>query len=148
MLRASATKTNGTMLTWLARAAVAFVFFFNVTCALAFILQPERYQGGFEVSGEPGTIAVQGFGILFLMWNATYPPVIFNPARQKTLFAVLLVQQAIGVAGETWLWLSLPPGHAALYETGLRFILFDGLGLALMSAAFWGMRRTSSPSRY
>jgi hypothetical protein len=121
---------------WLARLAVGFVFIINLSCAFAFILQPERYAPGFELSGLPGRVAVQGFGILFLMWNATYPPVLLHPARQKTLFSVILVQQFIGLAGETWLWLQLPNAHAALQATGLRFILFDGFGLILMGAAF------------
>jgi hypothetical protein len=50
---------------------------------------------------------------------------------------VLLVQQAIGLAGETWMWLTLPAGHAALWTTGLRFIAFDGAGLVGMGLVFW-----------
>lgn len=122
---------------WLARLAVGTVFCFNVACALAFIAHPERYVAAFEVAGVPGRVMVQGIGILFLMWNATYPPVLLQPARQRLLFAIVLAQQAIGLAGETALWLSLPAGHAALRATGLRFILFDGGGLAAMTLAFW-----------
>jgi len=64
---------------------------------------------------------------------------------------VLLVQQAIGLAGETWMWLTLPAGHAALWTTGLRFIAFDGAGLAGMGVVFWllyALKRTerTSPS--
>jgi hypothetical protein len=122
---------------WLARLVVGTVFFFNVTCALAFVAQPDRYAPGFEVSGVPGRVLVRGIGILFLMWNATYPPVVIRPDRNRTLFAVVLVQQAIGLAGETWMWATLPAGHAALWTTGLRFIAFDGAGLAGMALAFW-----------
>jgi hypothetical protein len=121
---------------WFARLAVGAVFLMNVSCALDFILRPERYAAGFEVSGVVGESIVAGFGILFLMWNATYPPVILNPAGHKTLFGVILLQQTIGVVGESWLALQLPAGHAALRATGLRFIVFDGLGLVLMSAAY------------
>ncbi len=122
---------------WLARLVVGAVFFFNVTCALAFVAWPERYAPGFEVSGVPGRVLVRGIGILFLMWNATYPPVLARPDRHRALFAVILVQQAIGVAGETWMWATLEPGHAALSATGLRFIGFDGAGLVGMGLAFW-----------
>jgi hypothetical protein len=122
---------------WLARLVVGTVFFFNVTCALAFIARPDRYAPGFEVSGIPGQVLVRGIGILFLMWNATYPPVLVRPDRHRTLFAVLLAQQAIGLAGETWMWLTLPAGHAALWATGLRFIAFDGAGLVGMGLVFW-----------
>lgn len=127
---------------WFARSAVGFVFLINISCAIAFILQPEAYAGGFETGGVPGRVIVKGFGILFLMWNATYPPVILKPASQWTLFSVILVQQAIGLAGESWLFFGLPPGHTALRETGLRFILFDGLGFILMSVAYGLLRRS------
>lgn len=133
---------------WFARLAVTTVFALNLSCALYFILRPQDYAGGFEVSGVAGEAIVRGYGILFLMWNATYPLVILQPQHQRALFAVVLVQQAIGVLGESWMWLALPPGHAALSATGLRFILFDGGGLILMGAAFlwvWmAQRRVSS----
>ncbi len=116
------------------------VFLVNVTCSAAFLLRPERYAAGFETGGAAGRAVVQGFGILFLMWNATYPPVMLRPQAQLTLFAVILVQQAIGLAGETWLWLGLPEGHAALRATGQRFMLFDGIGLLVMGAAFWALK--------
>jgi hypothetical protein len=121
---------------WLTRAVVGTVFVFNVSCALAFVTRPGRYAPAFEVGGVPGQMLVRGIGILFLMWNATYPPVLLRPDRHRTLFAVVLVQQALGLAGETWMWLTLPAGHLALRTTGLRFILFDGAGLVAMGLAF------------
>ena len=135
------------LVTWIARLAVGFVFAVNVNCALAFILHPEQYAPGFEISGVAGKIAVQGFGILFLMWNASYPPVILQPDKYRGLYWVVLSQQAIGVLGESWLWLELPTGHVALTATGLRFILFDGLGLVLMGAAFGLLRLVGAPKR-
>ena len=131
---------------WVARLAVGVVFFFNVTCAVAFIAQPSRYAPGFEVGGVPGQVLVRGIGILFLMWNATYPPVLVRPDRHRALFAVILAQQAIGVAGETWMWLMLPPGHADLWATGLRFISFDAAGLLVMGLAFWLLQRQRAHS--
>ncbi len=129
---------------WTVRLIVGAVFFFNVTCALAFIARPEEYTPAFEVSGLPGKTLVRGMGILFLMWNATYPPVLVRPDRQRTLFAVILAQQAIGVIGETAMWATLPPGHPALWATGLRFVLFDGAGLVAMGLAFGWMSRYST----
>lgn len=134
---------------WITRLAVGVVFIINLSCALDFILRPARYVGGFEVSGVVGTTLVQGFGILFLMWNATYPAVILRPLAHRTLFGVILLQQLIGVAGESWLYFQLPAGHASLQATGLRFILFDGLGLVLMSAAYgilWLRRKPAEPA--
>ena len=133
---------------WLARVIVGAVFLMNVSCALAFILQPEKYSPGFEVAGVPGRIYVQGMGILFLMWNATYPPVIFHPIRYRALFVVVLIQQAIGFAGETWLWLTLPAGHSPLRATGLRFMIFDGIGLIAMAGAYWLLMRQRARSHF
>lgn len=132
---------------WTARLIVGVVFFFNVTCALAFIARPGDYAPAFEVSGLPGEVMVRGMGILFLMWNVPYLPVLVRPERQRTCFAVILVQQAIGVLGETAMWLDLPPGHPALWETGLRFILFDGAGLIGMVLAYGLTVRITPRSR-
>ena len=127
---------NDSLATWLARAAVGIVFAVNIWCALSFILQPQLYSGNFELTGLPGEIVVQSFGILFLMWNATYPPVILRPNTHRTLFSIILAQQCIGLIGETWLLFKFHAGHPALYSTGLRFAIFDGMGLVMMGAAF------------
>ena len=121
---------------WLARLALIVVFCFNVSCALAFVARPEAYAPGFEVSGAVGEILVRGIGILFLMWNVTYPLAIWHPWRYRWLFLIIIAQQAIGLTGETWMLLTLPPGHAPLAATGLRFIAFDGGGLVAMLVTF------------
>lgn len=118
-----------------ARVAVALVFAVNVQCAASFALWPEAFAAGFELADVPGAAAVRGLGVAFLMWNATYPPVIANPRRFRALFAVLLVQQVVGLTGESWILLSLPVGHAALAASIIRFIAFDAAGLMLMAAA-------------
>ena len=130
-------------LLWPARFVVGAVFVLNVSCAFAFLLRPDRYAPGFELTGVQGRIMVQAIGILFLMWNATYPLVVIHPHRYRTLFAVVLAQQAIGVVGETWLLATLPVGHPALWTTGVRFIIFDGLGLIGMGILFWLLGRRS-----
>ena len=132
---------------WFARIAVGAVFVVNVWCALAFVFDPRSYVAGFELAGVPGAVAVQSFGILFLMWNATYPPVIWNPVRHRTLFAVVLAQQLIGVLGEVALWAALPAGHDTLAATGLRFLRFDAAGLVVMTVAFVLVRGTRRPPR-
>lgn len=119
-----------------ARVAVALVFALNVQCAVSFVLWPGAYAGGFELEGVPGAAAVRGLGVAFLMWNATYPAVIANPRRFRALYAVVLAQQAVGLAGESWILLSLSAGHAALAASIVRFIAFDAAGLVLMAAAF------------
>jgi len=130
---------------WFARAAVGSVWAVNLNAALSFLAHPDQYAAGFELSGVVGQAVVQAFGILFLMWNATYPLVILQPWAHRVLFRIVLIQQAIGVAGETWIWLGLPPGHPPLWETSLRFIAFDGIGLLVMAAAFAIMLKTPEP---
>jgi hypothetical protein len=129
-----------------ARLVVGLVFAMNVSCALAFLLRPGDYAAGFELDGPAGRIAVQGFGLLFLMWNATYPLVLVDPARHRAMFAVVLAQQALGVFGESWLLWTLPPGHHALWQTGLRFVIFDGLGLIGMGMAYLLLRPADIPA--
>ena len=125
---------------WAVRIAFAVVFFLNVQCAVQFILWPGSFAGSYELSGVAGEAAVRGLGIAFLMWNCTYPAVIIRPERFKALGVVVLVQQAIGLVGETLLSVSLPGGHAILQGGISRFALFDGLGLVLMLATFiWMM---------
>ena len=78
---------------WLARAAFLLVFAINVQCAASFVLWPDVYAPSFEVAGVPGAAAVQGLGIAFLMWNATYPAVIASPLRFRAVAVIVLVQQ-------------------------------------------------------
>ena len=121
---------------WIARILVTAVFIMNVQSALAFIVRPGAYTSGFELSGTVGLYLVRAIGILFLMWNATYPPVILWPGRYRVLFGVVVVQQVIGLAGESWLLSSLDPGHQTLAATAARFVFFDTLGLIALAAAF------------
>ena len=79
---------------WLARAAFLLVFAINVQCAASFVLWPDVYAPSFEVAGVPGAAAVQGLGIAFLMWNATYPAVIASPLRFR---AVAVIVDAAGL---------------------------------------------------
>lgn len=125
-----------TATTWFARIAFAAVFVINVHCALQFILAPAQSAAAYELGGVAGEAAVRGIGIAFLMWNATYPAFIVAPRRFKVLGWVVLAQQAIGLIGETALYLGLPSGHDVLASSVLRFITFDGAGLVLMAAAF------------
>lgn len=128
-----------------ARIAVAIVFAWNVQSALQFVLRPDAFAGAYELSGVAGEAAVRGLGVAFLMWNATYPAVIASPRRFQALYAVVLVQQAIGLVGETAILLGLPAGHEVLATSILRFIAFDAGGLALMAAAFaWMLIRGRS----
>jgi hypothetical protein len=115
---------------------VGLVLISNLSAAIPYLLSPDRYAAAFELTGVAGAAMVRGLGILFVMWSAAYLPLIARPDRHCVLFGVVLAQQVAGLVGETWILASLPPGHAALTASGLRFIVFDGAGLAVLLLAF------------
>ncbi len=85
---------------WISRLFIGFVFFFNVQCALAFILFPKAYAQGFELAGAVGDGVVRGMGILFLMWNVPYFVAFTHPIRQRVSLYEAVIMQAIGFFGE------------------------------------------------
>lgn len=122
---------------WACRVCFAFVFAVNIQCAFSYIFMPEAFVGGFQLSGVEGMVAVQGIGVAFLMWNATYPAFIVSPPRFRVLGVVVLCQQVIGLIGESAIYLGLPEfGYAQLAHSIERFIVFDAVGLVLMTASF------------
>lgn len=121
--------------TWAVRACFAFVFVVNVQCALGFALTPEAYLGAYELAGAPGRVAAQGIGVAFLMWNCTYPLVIWKPQRHTTLAGVVLAQQVVGLIGESAIRATLPAGHDLLASSIDLFIAFDAAGLLLMGVS-------------
>ena len=120
---------------WAARILVAAVFAMNVSCALQFICCPGTFVGAYSLQGAGAPAAIQGFGVCFLMWNATYPPLIANPHKHLVLFAVVLAQQAIGLAGEAFIRQGVEQS-LALYASIGRFMAFDAMGLVALAAAF------------
>ena len=121
----------------LARLAIALVFLWNIQCAFAFLLWPYRFTAGFELYGVPGAAALRGVGVLFLMWNIPYAVALWQPVRHRISLYEANAMQAIGLLGETLIWLNLPPAHFILQTSLLRFIAFDGAGLALLLVAIW-----------
>ncbi|MBR0405692.1 MAG: hypothetical protein IJI68_10935 [Eggerthellaceae bacterium] len=130
---------------WIARVLVALVFAINVQCALQFILWPGAYTAAYQVEGASAEVIVRTVGICFLMWNATYPPVIVRPDRYRVLFGVVLVQQAIGLVGESLLLAGLQPGLEVLASSIARFVAFDAAGLVLLAIAFLLSRARKAP---
>jgi hypothetical protein len=126
---------------WLPRALIAIVLFWNLQCAAVFLVDPASYLSMFELAGVPGQAVVRGIGILFLMWNVPYALAAWNPIRHRTSLQEALVMQAIGLAGEGALWLMLPPAHAGVRLSIMRFICFDATGLVLLLAAWSLVRR-------
>ncbi len=122
---------------WLACLLIAYVLFVNLQSAVLFLIQPETFAPGFELSGAAGAGMVRGMGLLFLMWNVPYAVALSHPLKRRVSLFEALVMQAIGVFGETLLLLGFPPGHPALVDSVGRFILFDAIGLGALVAALW-----------
>jgi hypothetical protein len=130
-------KLNSKWRLWLTRGLIAYVLAVNLQAAVQFLAQPEVFAAGFELSGAAGTGMISGMGILFLMWNVPYVVALSHPVKQRVSLIEAMVMQAIGFFGETFLLLGLPPGHAVLADAVGRFIVFDGVGLAVLVAAYF-----------
>jgi len=135
-----------TSILWLARGLIAIVTAWNLQAALVFILWPERYVSGFELTGVPGMAAVRGTGILFVMWNVPYLVALWHPRKNRLALGMALVMQSVGLVGESMLLTTLPAGHALLSTSITRFIVFDGSGLVLLFGAYWLLNRNTTPT--
>jgi len=122
-------------LIWAARILIGLVLFFNVQCALLFLISPESFAPGFELQGTVGAGMVRALGILFLMWNVPYVVAGTQPVRWRISLYEAVAMQAIGLVGESLLMATFPSGHVAIRETVSRFIVFDGSGLLLLVLA-------------
>lgn len=122
---------------WVARIAFSIVFAWNVLCAIRFVCCPQLYTGAYQLDGPGAQAAVQGIGVAFLMWNATYPAFIADPQRFRALGPIIMAQQAIGLAGELYIASTLGPGQELLTQSIARFVGFDALGFVLMGAALY-----------
>ena len=126
---------------WVARLLIGLVTVWNLQAALTFILWPEQYAPGFELTGVPGTAAVRGTGILFVMWNVPYLVALWHPRKFHLALGMALTMQFVGLVGESFIWVTLPQGHTLLRTSIMRFITFDASGLLLLAAAFWLVQR-------
>ena len=122
---------------WFARFLIAIVTAWNLQAALVFILWPERFVPGFELTGVPGAAAVRGTGILFVMWNVPYLAALWHPRKFRLALGMALTMQFVGLVGESFIWVTLSQGHTLLRTSIMRFIAFDASGLLLLAAAFW-----------
>ncbi len=126
---------------WLARALIGLVFLWNVQCALAFLVTPERYASGFELSGAAGEAMVRGMAVLFLMWNVPYAVALWQPVRHRVSLYEAIAMQTIGLLGESLILIALGAGHLTAASSVTRFIAFDGAGLIFLVLAAWVTRR-------
>jgi hypothetical protein len=131
-----------------ARLLIGLVLFFNLECAILFLVRPESFTPGFELSGEPGNSLIQGMGLLFVMWNIPYLVALFHPGRHLVSLLEAVVMQAIGVIGESILLIRLDGEFTILRQTITRFIWFDGGGLVLLILAVvvvWPLTTLNKP---
>ncbi len=131
---------------WVARVLIGLVLFFNLQCALLFIVKPGNFAAGFELEGIAGSVMVQGMGLLFVMWNVPYALALTHPRLRRVSLYEAIAMQAIGVLGESALLFLLPPGHPALRATAVRFIYFDAGGLLALLLAFGVSQSTRPPA--
>ncbi len=122
---------------WISRTLIGLVLFFNLESALVFIWTPQSYVAGFGVQGFAGNVIVRSIGILLVMWNIPYLVAFLHPIHHRISLVEAIAMQAIGLLGETILLMTLAPGLAAVQQTFIRFIWFDGFGLACLGLAFW-----------
>ena len=130
---------------WIAQGLIGIVVFFNLDAAFSFMVRPDLYAPGFEISGIPGRAITQGMGLLFLMWNVPYLFAVVNPVKHFISLVEAVLMQAIGVIGETILLLNLPGSHPIITASTERFIIFDGGGLVLLIVALvitWQIRKS------
>lgn len=114
------------------RGLIGVVVFFNLQCALIFLLNPEFYLKGYLLDGIGGQFAIQGMGILFIMWNVPYLVALLNPWKHHVSLFESIVMQAIGLLGESSLLIIHPEVPSPLNQNIIRFIIFDGCGLILL----------------
>jgi hypothetical protein len=130
-------QAHGAPALWFARALIAIVLFWNIQCALLFLIQPQAHLAALEMQGLSGETMVRGVGLLFLMWNVPYAVALWHPRRHRLSLWEAIAMQGIGLGGEAVLRWLLPAGHAALSAALARFVLFDAGGLLLLILAAW-----------
>lgn len=119
----------------IAQCLIFVVLVINIFCAVDFIVRPDLYKGGYELSGEVGRVVVIGYGILFLMWQVPYFFALTQPIVHHTSLIQAILMQTIGLIGESFLLRSISLEHEILRGSILRFIIFDSAGLVLLILA-------------
>lgn len=132
---------NHPMFLLISRVLIVVVTFINLQCATLFIFTPQAYISAFELSGEPGIAALRGIGVLFVMWNVPYLVALVHPVRYRLALMIALIMQGIGLAGESFIYISLPIAQIALRASITRFIIFDAIGFLFLFIAFFLSRK-------
>ena len=120
---------------WTSRLLILIVLAWNLDAAISFIMAPAAYLSGFELGGVPGEIAIAGTGLLFLMWQVPYIFALINPKKYRLSLIEALIMQTIGLVGESILLSKISNEYALLQVSITRFIIFDGIGVMLLTIA-------------
>jgi hypothetical protein len=126
---------------WISRLLIGIVTILNLQCALAFLFSPGKYLNGFDLTGFPGRLAIQGLGLLFIMWNVPYLFAIWHPVIHRLSLIEAIIMQTIGLLGESALFLQIPSENPAITASIQRFIGFDATGLVLLTVALVSIRK-------
>ncbi len=126
----------------IARILIGLVTGWNLQAAFAFLFWPAQVAGAYELSGAAGAAAMRGVAVLFMMWNVPYVFALWNPARFRLALVIAVIMQFVGLVGESYILTTLTVDHAILRASILRFIIFDGAGLALLAIALFTSRET------
>jgi hypothetical protein len=131
--------------TWIARVLIGLVLLDNLQAAVIFLVLPSRISPSFELNGVASNAAIQGIGLLFLMWCVPYFVAALDPGKHKISFIESIIMQVIALIGEFILLVLLPTKLPILTSSVQRFILFDGIGLLFLlfaAAVLWFPRKS------
>lgn len=120
---------------WGARVLIGMVTAWNLLAAFQFLIAPDQYVAGFELSGTVGEAMVRAMGLLFLMWNVPYLFALIAPVRNHTSLLEAFLMQIIAVTGESLLLVFLQGDHITLRQSVMRFIYFDATGVLLLAVS-------------
>ncbi len=115
---------------------IGLVILDNLQAAILFLIRPTVFAPSFELGDAAGNAAIQGIGLLFVMWTVPYVVALVDPIRYRISLIEALAMQTIGLIGEMVLLKMLPGEMTALASSVWRFIYFDGAGLILLLGAF------------
>ena len=129
-------QTASTHNLWLVRLLIGAVLLSNLYAALNYLLNPWAFVAAFDLQSAPGMAAIFGMGLLFLMWQIPYLFALLQPVKNHISLMEANLMQAIGLAGESMLLTRIPAEFSALRGSIQRFMVFDAVGLLLLSCAY------------
>ncbi|MBN1231652.1 MAG: hypothetical protein JXA19_07320 [Anaerolineales bacterium] len=121
----------------IARILILILLVINLQVAFAYFLHPADYTFSFELTGTPGIAVVQGYGVLFIMWNIPAILAILHPQRHRSALIAAILMQVVGLVGELFILVSIPEGYPIARATIHRFVFFDSTGVVLLLFAFF-----------